>query len=59
MGKMQSDMDEHGEMKQDALTGAAQAYEAHQMEKDVSKFIKVCARKLFGSIGLVAEMPAV
>ena len=25
-GKMQSDMDEHGEMKQDALTVAAQAY---------------------------------
>ena len=34
-------MDEHGEMKADALQVAVKACEEHAKEKDVSKYIKV------------------
>ncbi len=41
--KMICDMDDHGvhgEMKNDALQVAGSALEAHQEEKDISKYIK-------------------
>jgi dynein light chain LC8-type len=48
VGKVVCDMDEHGEMKSEALSVAAQAMEAHQMEKDVSKHIKAFFDKKYG-----------
>ena len=41
-------MDEHGDMKQDAMNVAQQAIEAHQMEKDISRFIKAFFDKKYG-----------
>jgi dynein light chain LC8-type len=49
--KMVCDMDDHGEhheMKNDAFKVAAQAIEANQEEKDISKHIKVFFDQKYG-----------